>query len=88
MSSAMPFIDPESGTVDVSAVLSEAVPLARLIGLFAGVSLVPFILGIAAFSTNSLVGSVFVAIGQFTLAVGAGVGLIHVVVRARHLSAE
>ena len=74
----MPFVDPESGTVDASVALSEAVPLARPIGLFAGVSLVP---GIAAFSTNSPAGSALVAIGQSTLSVGARIVPIHVIAR-------
>jgi hypothetical protein len=76
------------GTVDTGAVLSEAIPLARLVGLFAAVSLLPFVAGIAAFDANSLVGSAFVAVGQLVLAVGAGVVLLHVIVRARHLSAD
>ncbi|MBB6647726.1 hypothetical protein [Halobellus ruber] len=86
MPSDTPFFDAGSGTLDVAEILSEAIPLARLIGLFVGVSLLPFILGAFSFGTGSLVGAAFVLLGQFVLAVGAGIVLLYVVVRARQLS--
>lgn len=87
MPSRSPFLTPD-GTVDIPTVLSESIPIARLVGLFAGLSLIPFAAGFAAVGADSVAGAAFVAIGQLVLAVGAGVVLLHVLVRARYLSGE
>ena len=87
MPSKTPFVDPESGTLNIARILTEAFPLARLIGLFVAVSLLPFVVGVVAFGANSLVGSAFVLVGQFVLAVGAGIVLLYILVRSRQLSA-
>jgi hypothetical protein len=87
MPSQTPFFDSETGTLDVAAVLSEAIPVARLVGLFVAVSLLPLVVGTFSFGPDSLVGAAFVLVGRFVLAVGAGVTLLYVVVRGRRLSA-
>jgi hypothetical protein len=87
MPSKTPFVDRESDTLNIARILAEAFPLARLIGLFVAVSLLPFVVGVVAFGANSLVGSAFVLVGQFVLAVGAGIVLLYILVRSRQLSA-
>ena len=83
MPSQTPFFDSETGTLDVA----EAIPVARLVGLFVAVSLLPLVVGTFSFGPASLVGAAFVLVGRFVLAVGAGVTLLYVVVRGRRLSA-
>lgn len=80
-----PFVDPETGSIDTDQVLAEAIPLGSLVGLVAAVALVPFVL---AFAADDLVGMAFALIGQFVLAVGAGVVLIYVVSRGIQLAGE
>ena len=87
MPSQTPFFDSETGTLDTAKILAEAIPLAKLVGLFVAVSLVPFALAVASLGTGSLVGSAFVLVGQFVLAVGAGIVLLYVLVRSRQLTA-
>jgi hypothetical protein len=86
MPSRTPFIDPESGTLDLAKILSEAIPLARLVGLFVAVSLLPFAVGVVSFGADSLVGAAFVLLGQFVLAIGAGIVLLYVLVRSRQFA--
>jgi len=86
MPSKTPFFDPESGTLNIAGILSEAIPLAKLVGLFVAVSLLPFVLAVTSFGANSLVGAAFTLVGQFVLAIGAGVVLLYVIVRSRQLS--
>jgi hypothetical protein len=83
MPSQTPFFDSETGTLDVA----ETIPIARLVGLFVAVSLLPLVVGTFSFDPDSLVGAAFVLVGRFVLAVGAGVTLLYVVVRGRRLSA-
>ncbi|QPV64573.1 hypothetical protein I7X12_08155 [Halosimplex litoreum] len=85
MPSAKPFIDSTTGELDTTQVVSEAVPIGKLVGLFVGLSLVPFGLTFLALG-NSLLGVVLAAIGQFVLAVGAAVVLVYAVARGRQLS--
>ncbi|SEG73623.1 hypothetical protein [Halobellus limi] len=80
MPSRHPFVDAETGTLDRDQILAEAVPLARLLLYVGLIALVPFAL--AYFFGGSIVGALLAAAGQFVLAVGAGVVLIYVVVRA------
>jgi hypothetical protein len=79
MPSRRPFVDVESGTLDRSQILVEALPLARLVLYVGLIALVPFAL--AFFFGGSVVGTLLAAVGQFVLAVGAGIVLIYVVVR-------
>lgn len=87
MSPSSPFVDLENGSIDVGRVVVEAWPIARLVAMFAGVALVPFLLAYGA-GPGSPLAALFAIAGQFVLAVGAGVVLIHVVVRGTRLAAE
>jgi len=87
MPSTRPFIDPKTGDLDTDQILSEAIPLGKLIGLFVLLSLVPFGLVFLALG-NSALGALLVALAQFILAVGTGVVLMYVIVRAIQLSSQ
>jgi len=84
MPSSTPFVDPATGELDAAQILTEAVPLGKLIGAFVAVSLVPF--GLEFFAGPSALGAVFSLFGQFVLAVGAGIVLMYVIARGRELS--
>jgi hypothetical protein len=87
MSPSTPFVDWETGTLDTDRIILEAIPLAKLIGLFVGIALVPlavvFLLG-----AQSVVGVLFTLAAQFVLAVGASIVLIYVVARGTQLAGE
>jgi hypothetical protein len=85
MPSDPPFIDPTDRTLDTGQILYEAIPIAALVGLVAGVALVPFALSLAVGGTGPL-GLLFGLLGQFVLAVGTGVVLLYLLVRARQLA--
>ncbi|WP_123534341.1 hypothetical protein [Halosimplex salinum] len=87
MPSTRPFVDPTTGELDTGQILSEAVPLAKLVVLFVGIALVPFGLVFLALG-NSAVGAILALLGQFVLAVGAGVVLLYVVARGIQLSEQ
>ena len=84
MASTRPFVDGTTGALDTDQILVEAVPLAKLIGLFVAVAIVPFTL--AYFGGPSPLGALFALAGQFVLAVGSGLVLIYVVARALQLA--
>ena len=84
MPSSTPFVDPATGELDTAQILSEALPLGKLIGVFAAVSLVPF--GLGFFAGPGALSVVFFALGQFVLAVGTGIVLIYAIVRGLALS--
>jgi hypothetical protein len=86
MAPSSPFVAPD-GTVETERVLAEAVPLARLIGLVVAAALPPYAL-VFLFAGGSLLGQLLALVGQFVLAVGTGVVLMHVVARAIRLSGE
>lgn len=79
-----PFID-ETGSIDTDEIWLEAVPLAKLVGLFVGISLVPLAIGFLG-AGSSAVGALLTVLAQFVLAVGAGIVLMYVVVRGIELS--
>jgi hypothetical protein len=85
MASKAPFIDVDTGEFDTDQLRSEAVLLAKLIGLFVIISLLPFIIGVLLLGNEGL-GAIFVIIGQFILAIGAGIVLMYVIARGIHLS--
>ncbi|WP_434530873.1 hypothetical protein ACODNH_19290 [Haloarcula sp. NS06] len=87
MSPPRPFIDPATGEIDRAQILSEAVPLAKLIGVFVAGSLPLY--AIAFFGAeNSALGVVLALLGEFILAVGAGIVLMYVIVRGIRLAGE
>jgi hypothetical protein len=85
MASQAPFIDPDTQELDTDQIRSEAIPLAKLIGLFVLISLLPFALGLLLLGNEGL-GAVFVVIGQFILAIGGGIVLMYVIARGMRLS--
>jgi hypothetical protein len=87
MSSTPPFVDPATGSLNTAQVLSEALPIGRLVGLFVAISLVPFALVFAVFG-GSAVGAILTVVAGFVLAVGAGVVLVYVVARGTQLAGE
>ncbi|WP_302080451.1 hypothetical protein [Salinibaculum rarum] len=85
MPPSVPFIDRETGALDTDQILSEAYPLTGLIALFAGLALIPFLLAVL-FAMNSLLGTLFVIVAQFVLAVGTGIVLMYVIARGIQLA--
>jgi len=83
MPSTPPFIDPETGELDFDRIMYEAVPIAKLVALVAGVAVLPFAL--ATLAGPTAVGGLFALATQFVLAVGSGVVLLYVVRRALQL---
>lgn len=80
-----PFVDPRTRELDTTQILSEAIPLAKLMAVFVAAALVPF--GVIFLSLgNSAVGMLFALVAQFILAVGTGIVLMYVVARGRQLS--
>ncbi|GGK80906.1 hypothetical protein [Haloarcula sebkhae] len=87
MSPPRPFIDPATGEIDSAQILSEAVPLAKLVGVFVAGSL-PFY-AIAFFGAeNSALGALLALLGDFILAVGAGIALMYVIAHGIRLAGE
>jgi hypothetical protein len=87
MPSPHPFVDPATGGLNTAMILSEAVPLAKLIGVFVAGSLVPH--AIVFFGAeSSVLGALIALVGDFILAVGAGIVLLYVVARGIQLSSE
>lgn len=87
MPRSTPFVDRETGTIDTAQILVEAIPLAKLIGVFVAIALVPFAMAFLL-GGRSAAGAVFAFAGQFVLAVGSGIVLMYVVSRAIQLSEE
>lgn len=91
MSPSRPFFTSPSGDIDPSQVLEEARPLAKLIGAVGIVALIPIILQIIIVDILAVVpvfGVVFTLAAQFIAAVGTGIVLIYVIVRANQLADE
>jgi len=84
MSPSPPFIDTATGSLDTDQIKNEAFPLAGLVALFGGLALIPYVF--AFFFANSGLGVLFSIIGQFILAVGAGIVLIYAVARGIQLT--
>ncbi len=86
MPPSAPFIDSRDGTVDLIQVLEEAIPLAKLIGSFVLVAFVPYAIGFLLAPSGLAIP--FTVIGQFVIAVGAGVVLIYCVARGTTIVEE
>lgn len=80
MPSSPPFLNQETGELDTRQIRTEAFPLAGLIALFTGLGLIPFVL-VFLFGGNSALGVLFSIVGQFILAIGAGIVLMYVIAR-------
>lgn len=87
MPPSTPFVDPATGTLDTSRILVEAIPLAKLIGLFVGIALVPFAF-VFLLGEHSVLGVLLTIVAQFVLAIGSGIVLLYIVVRAIRLADE
>lgn len=85
MSPTPPFVDRTTGTIDTTQILAEAIPLAKLIGLFVAIALGP-LLFVFFIGGRSLFGTVMTVVAQFVLAVGAGIVLMYVITRAIQLA--
>jgi hypothetical protein len=73
-----PFVDPATGELEPNQIMAEVIPLAKLIGVFVGGAVLPY--AFASFgSESSVLGAVLALVGEFILAVGAGVVLIYVI---------
>lgn len=89
MSPSRPFFESPSGEIDTSQIVYEAVPLAKLVGVVAVVALVPLVLQfvlIELIGMFPVVGFLLSLAVQFVLAVGSGIVLTYVIVRALHLA--
>jgi hypothetical protein len=87
MSPSPPFVDHGTGTIDTTQILAEAIPLARLIGVFVVLALVPF--GLVFFTLgNSALGAIFTVAAQFILAIGSGIVLMYVIARGMQLAEQ
>lgn len=82
---SLPFVDEDTGAIDRTRVLSEAIPLTKLVTLVAAVALVPFIVA-HLLGWHSILGELFTLVAQFVLAVGSGIVLIYVVARGEQLA--
>jgi len=85
--SVPPFVDPESGALDLAQIRTEVFPLAGLILLFGAAALLLFLIGLLVGGGGPLTG-VFTVASQFVLAVGAGVLSLYVVARGIQLADE
>ena len=85
--SSPPFIDRESGELDLSQVRAEVFPLAGLILLFGSLALLVFLIMLLA-AGNSLLGGLLTVVTQFILAVGTGIVLMYVIARGIQLADE
>lgn len=85
--SSPPFIDVESGELDLGQIWDEAFRLAGLVILFGAAAFLVFLLTIMVGETSpiALFLTVFV---QFILAIGIGVVLIYIVARGIQLAEE
>lgn len=80
-----PFIDRESGELDLDQIRAEAFPVAGLVVLFGALALLPFLLTLLV-SYNRLLAGFFTLVSQFVIAVGVGVVLMYVVARGIQLA--
>lgn len=83
--SSPPFVDRESGELDLSRVLAEVFPLASLILIFGGLALLVFLI-VLLVAGNSLLGGLLTVVTQFILAVGTGIVLMYVIARGIQLA--
>jgi len=84
--SVPPFVDPESGALDLAQIRTEVFPLAGLVLLFGAAALLLFLIGLLL-GGGALTG-VFTVASQFVLAVGTGVLSLYVVARGIQLADE
>jgi uncharacterized membrane protein len=86
MSAKPPFIDPKTGRIETTEILYEATPLARLIGLFVVVALVPLV--VESFVGDPFGVGVFSVLAGFVSSIGGAIVLIYVITRSLQLAAD
>ncbi|WP_211250822.1 hypothetical protein [Haladaptatus cibarius] len=89
--SSRPFFTFSPDELDTAQILNEALPLAKLIGAVGVAALIPMLLQfflIEVFGLVPVFGLLFTLATQFILAVGTGIVLIYVIVRANQLADE
>lgn len=87
MPGSPPFVDRESGALDIRQIWTEAFPLLGLILLFGALAMIP-LLFVFAIGGGSYLGAFFTLLAQLVLAVGTGIVLIYVVTRGIQLAEE
>jgi len=91
MSTTRPFFLQSSGELDTDRILYEAIPLAKLVAAVGLVALVPVFLQVVLSTFLGMafrVGLLLTIATQFVLAVGTGIVLMYVVVRALQIADE
>lgn len=91
MSPSRPFFTSPAEELDTNQIVDEALPLAKLIGAVGAVALIPVLLQILLVEVLAVVpvfGVLFTLAAQFVVAVGTGIVLMYVVVRANQLVDE
>jgi len=91
MSPSRPFFDPDTGEFDTVQLIEEALPLTRLIGAIVLVALIPILFRVIFQGLLGLtigLGFLYMLVSQFILAVGTGLILIYVIVRANQIIDE
>lgn len=83
--SSPPFIDQESGELDLSQIQAEVFRLSGLIVLFGGVALLVFLITLLI-AGNSLLAGFLTVVSQFILVVGTGIVLMYVIARGIQLA--
>lgn len=83
--SSPPFIDQESGELDISQIRAEVFRLAGLIVLFGGVALLVFLITLLV-AGNAMLAGLLTVVLQFVLAVGTGIVLMYVIGRGIQLA--
>jgi len=87
MVSTVPFVDPGTATLDFDQIVAESILLAKLVGFFVAIALVPLTV-VFFVGGRSGVGLLFTLLAQFILAVGSGIVLIYVVARGITLAGD
>lgn len=87
MPSTTVFVDQETGELDTDQILTEAIPIAKLIALFVAISIIPLRI-LLAVGLPPLVETILALLAQFVLAVGTGMVLLYTISRAIQLANE
>jgi hypothetical protein len=91
MPSERPFFTAPEEELDTTQILSEALPLAKLVAAVGVVAFIPILLQTTLFEILGLVSLFelpFTLLTQLILAVGTGIVLLYVIVRANQLADE
>ena len=87
MADSPPFVNRETGELQLRQIWTEAVPIVGLIVLFGALALLPYLVVIVIFESSSI-SLLFMLFTQLVLAVGAAIVLMYVIARAMQLAGE